>query len=118
VTETNAIEAYYFGCWQQSGHRFVLPSMRSATYKSGPPTPWGYGLDTSDFDVPEWHTKKLDGWTAIGTRDRTVDSRPGSISVFAFHADLTYADALSLARKTFPDVFARLGTGGEIDERP
>ena len=107
-TET-PVEAYYFGCWQGIGHNYFHPTMHSASYKSGPPTPWGWKIDSRDFDVPEWHVKKLDGWTAIGTRDRTVDSRPGSISVFVFHADLTYADALALALKTFPAVTARLG---------
>lgn|SRR5487761_42296 len=101
------MEAYYFGCWERAGHYYFAPGMRSVR---GEPTPWGYGLDSHTFaDSPEWIMWKSDGWTAIGRRDNTVDSRPGSHSTFAFHADLTMAEAEAEAARLFPQIFERTG---------
>jgi hypothetical protein len=76
----------------------------------GEVTPWGYGLYRKDFtESRTWILLKRDGWTAIGKRDNTVDSRPGSHSTFAFHADLTVTEAEAAARRLFPEIFARTG---------
>jgi hypothetical protein len=76
----------------------------------GEQTPWGYGLDNHAFaDGIPWTRWRKDGWTAIGRRDNTVDSRPGSHSTFAFHADLTIDEAEAKARYLFPEIFARTG---------
>jgi hypothetical protein len=100
-------EAYYFGCWEHAGHYFFGPGMTSVR---GEPTPWGYSLDSRAFsENKDWFMKKREGWTAIGRRDNTVDTRPGSHSTFAFHADLTVAEAEAEARRLFPEIFKRTG---------
>lgn len=108
---TPALEerVFYLGCWKQVGHYFWRPGMERVRYGGPPPTPWGYALDNKAFNTQDWHIEKKDGWTAVGLEDRTVDSRPGSHSIFAFCGDLTLEDAVDLARVNFPEVFARLG---------
>ena len=97
------------GCWQEAGHFFFAPGLHGHVYPS--PTPWGDSLDRREFaDSRTWVILKLDGWTAIGRRDNTVDSRPGSHSTFAFHADLTVDEAEAEARRIFPEIFERIGT--------
>lgn len=109
-THEDAVEAYYMGCWRQVGHYLWQPGMRRVPYSTDDPTPWGYGgLDSDAFNTADWHVEKKDGWTAVGLEDRSVDRRPHSHSVFAFHADLTLDEAVALARSTFPEVFAREG---------
>ena len=100
-------ESYYLGCWERVGHFFFGPGMTSVRREV---TPWGYGLDCKEFtESRAWVILKKDGWTAIGRRDNTVDSRPGSHSTFAFHSDLTVAEAETEARRLFPEIFARAG---------
>lgn len=105
------MEAFYVGCWHQVGHYTWFPGMVRAPYRDEEAAgPWGYnGLDCAHFNTRGWAILKKDGWTAVGLEDRSVDKRPNSHSVFAFHADLTLDEAVELARKTFPDVFARPG---------
>jgi hypothetical protein len=102
------MEAFYMGCWQRVGHYLWRPGMEKVRYHEEEPTPWGYsGLDCEHFNTSDWALLKKDGWTAVGLEDRSVDSRPNSHSVFAFHADLTVDEAVALARETFPEIFAR-----------
>jgi len=103
-----APEAYYLGCWREPGHFYWAPGMTRP--KTSTPTPWGGGLDQRAFaDSREWLMLKAEGWTAIGRRDNTVDSRPGSHSTFAFHADLAVDEAEAEARRQFPEIFERTG---------
>jgi hypothetical protein len=105
-------ESYYLGCWQEAGHFFFAPGLARHVYPS--PTPWHGNLDSRDFaDSRDWLRKELDGWTAIGRRDNTVDSRPGSHSTFAFHAVLTTAEAEAEARRLFPEIFERIEHKGK-----
>lgn len=104
-----APESYYFGCWKEIGHYYWEPGMTWA-HGGAYTTPWGYSIDNKDFSYSEeWHLKKRDGWTAIGRRDNTVDTRPASHSTFAFHADLTLEEAVTHARAIFPEIFKRTG---------
>ena len=101
------VESYYFGCWERVGHGFLSPGMRGVV---GPVTPWGFAIDSKVFSYSEgWHIEKRDGWTAMGRRDNTVDSRPGSHSTFVFHAVLTLEEAEAQARHYFPEIFERTG---------
>lgn len=96
----------YFGCWESLGHGyFRSPDMRSVSEC----TPFGYKIDCKLMDFPSWTLLQRDGWTAVGRSDRSVDSRPGSISVFIFPEVLTMHEAVHLAASTFPAVFKRAG---------
>lgn len=107
-------EAYYLGCWREPGHFFFEPGMRRARPNV---TPWGGSLDSAEFAYTStWVMRKRDGWTAIGRRDNTVDSRPGSHSTFAFHADLTIEEAEAEAARLFPEIFERTGWRVTVDK--
>jgi hypothetical protein len=100
------VEAYYLGCWREPGHFFFTPQMQ----KVHNVTPWGGSLDRREFaDSDDWVMLKKDGWTAVGRRDNTVDTRPGSHSTFAFQHDMTLGEAVQQARATFPEIFERTG---------
>lgn len=98
----------YFGCWRQLGHDAFRPGMHRVRVRLEDISPWGTGLDSGRWDVAEPHLEVLEGLTAVGFRDRSVDSRPGAISVFVLPGELDLSAALSAARAAFPLVFARI----------
>jgi hypothetical protein len=103
------VDAFYVGCWQQVGHYTWLPGMKKVPYRIQRLGPWGYNeLDKRAFDTRGWRREQLEGWTAIGREDRTVDGRPGSHSVFAFKGDLTTSEAVQRAIDVFPEVMERM----------
>lgn len=107
------ITSLYFGCFYSTGHGFHLPSGDSATYKSRPPTPWGYGVESLPPDTDRRQgaaaLHHMEGWTALAVHDYTVDDRPGSKSVFCFDGDLDFAEALDEAMLHFPKILSRVG---------
>lgn len=99
----------YCGCWQSKGHFVYLPGgKRSNDDGAGP---WKY-LDSQSLH-PNAHGRArlthLDGWTALGIGDRSVDERGGSHSTFAFPALLDFDQAVEAATRHFPEVMARIG---------
>ena len=78
--------------------------------RSGQPRPMCSGID----GIAKLHHK--DGWTAVAFWDRSVDHRPGSNSAFIFHEDLTFTEALAIAKAQFSSIFARFTF--EISEAP
>lgn len=106
----------YFGCWQQAGHYYWSRGMRRlgrSTAEERQATPWGLSVDGGLVDrndrltVGHARTFYKDGWTALAFTDDSVDSRPGSWSVYCIPATLGYDDALRIARLAFPQVFER-----------
>jgi len=115
------VNAYYFGCWQQSGHFLRTPDGDGGCHwrhadsllRDGV-VPWGYKIDGTL--TPKTTTKQgaaalhhLDGWTALACHDYTVDSRGNSNSAFVFDAVLDFDQALTAAREHFPKVVERVG---------
>lgn len=106
-------KAIHFGCWYQSGHFFHDTEGRSL------------GLSASDLRLP-WEfvdgrltprsggqgraaLHRKGGWTALAVHDFTVDSRPGSNTVFFFHAELDPDEALFSVIEHFPSIERRIG---------
>jgi hypothetical protein len=112
-------EAFYFGCWRQAGHYFWSPGMVDRHCIPGPPTPWGYGVEsltpttTNQQGAAALHHRA--GWTALAVHDYTVDRRGNSKSVFCFKGELTFEQAVGKAHQLFPGVMARLAGGGIFD---
>lgn len=103
----------YFGCWRRPGHYYFRRGMQNAR-RDDSITPWGYSVDGGLFpkgariaqgEAAVFHR---DGWTALAFPDRSVDSRPGSWSVFCIPETLPFDEALVCARAAFPEVFERL----------
>jgi hypothetical protein len=123
--------AYYFGCWQRSGHYFFLPGMKSPwrERRETPEeiVPWGFDVDSRLAPLADGSTKEKgryrysageapngvallhhrDGWTALSFWDNSVDSRGNSSSTFIFEDTLDFDEALVRARELFPQVFER-----------
>jgi hypothetical protein len=114
---------YYFGCHREPGHYFFAPGMVKdheaggpmpfSTQEGEPIVPWGYHIDQAlcPFGPQTEGLAKLnykDGWTALAFWDRSVDSRPGSNSVFVLEGTHDFPTMLSHARDRFPEVIERL----------
>lgn len=108
----------YWGCVGESGHYYWLRGESGRPYKprgsDKGTTPWGYKVDgellqREGLDLREGvaHVVHEHGWTAVAFTDRSVDSRPGSWSVFCIPDVLDGPEALSIAREAFPTIFAR-----------
>jgi hypothetical protein len=107
-------EVYYFGCWgNEAGHYLHGSNGRLRWRDEESLTPWGmkcdgvlcpYGTNGPQGVVAHHHK---DGWTAIAFWDRSIDSRPGSNSVFFIHAEVTAEEAWRLAQEKFPQVCGR-----------
>lgn len=96
-------KVYYFGCDGQAGHYMHTPDMRtdSAFMRSNP---WGYGIDDGFKGL-----QHKDGWTALAMTDYTVDSRPGSNSVFLAEGEFDAKQMAELAVLHFPSIVKRIG---------
>lgn len=110
----------YFGCVREAGHYYWRRSRDGYPYKldrrsedGRTATPWGYSVDGKLLDRNlrltngSAHIVHKDGWTALAFVDDSVDSRPGSWSVFCIPEILDGPEALVVARAAFPSIFAR-----------
>jgi hypothetical protein len=107
-------EIYYFGCWKDAGHYLHLPDGNFATRNlpSDFPCEWRQ-LDT--LFLP--HGIQHQGWAQLVKIDRSNtfwtilsfhDGRGGSHSTFVARGDHSREDMLTLCKKYFPHVFARM----------
>ena len=94
---------YYFGCYEQAGHYMYTPDMRTDS-QFMKINPWGCGIDDGFKGL-----QHKDGWTALARADYTVDTRPGSNSVFLAQGTLTEPQMVELAHQYFPSVAKRIG---------
>lgn len=104
----------YCGCWKSVGHFTWAEGMKERWL--GGAGPWKH-LDSKtlhpDAHGDAWLTH-LDGWTALGIGDRSVDRRPNSHSTFAVEGTYEFDEMLSMARTAFPAVVARIEAMGPI----
>lgn len=114
IDRERAAASLYFGCWRQPGHYLWRPGMTKMPLAAFDLTPWGSGIDGRLFPPRARPGEGVagvfhaEGWTALAFEDRSVDRRPQSWSVYLVPAaDLTYAEALRVARLAFPQVFER-----------
>lgn len=92
----------YFGCLNQTGHSLhSKQGSRGLYYES---TPWGIKLDGG---VTGFQQK--DGWSAYGFADYSVDTRPGSNSIFLCAAEVSADELLTEAFNQWPEVWNRPG---------
>jgi hypothetical protein len=111
VASSELFDILYFGWSYPSGHT-LHSRVRHLRYDS---TPWGNDLDTGLLkDLPDnpdgrYVIEQRDGWTAIAFWDRSGDSRPNSNTAFLVAAIMPGNHLLELARKQWPEIFARRG---------
>lgn len=107
-------DIFYFGCMREAGHYLYHPSGGTA---------YGYSVP-NDFpctQIPDavFLPKQLpqdegvasflhlNGWTIIAFWDRSVDSRPGSNSVFLARGIMSFEAICAKSREAFPAVWKR-----------
>lgn len=110
--------AYYFGTYQRPGHylrdegwRQVWPDNphQGVDKIAWGPLPWkdidGGLQPRAPQGVARLHHR--DGWTALAFRNDADDDRGGN-SAFFFEAELSFDEALAMARERFPHVIKAL----------
>jgi hypothetical protein len=107
--------AFYFGCWESTGHYLYLPSGAHA-WNAELDLPWGYDLDgalapqVARGEQEQGHARlhHKDGWTALAFWDRSADRRYGSNSAFIAEGTHDFAAMCALAERQFPAVWKRI----------
>lgn len=104
-------KSFYFGCMHSAGHS-LWPEKGQSIYAgdAAKHLPWK-SLD-GEFNPNEVQGQTMmrfkGGWTALGFADRSVDSRPGSNSIFFFNSRLSFDEAVAEAKKRWPQVMGRI----------
>lgn len=115
--ETRAAEnrVLYFGCTIEPGHYLFNEAHKHLRYEDSPvPNLDGGYVPHAAKHGPEGVVRvtKLNGFTILGFRDNSIDTRGGSHSTFLVPGDLSYQEALDQAAAAFPFVFHRLQRRG------
>lgn len=105
------MRVYYFGCVGEPGHYMHNSDLRhdwDFMYKN----PWALHLDDAFKGI-----RHKNGWTAFAMTDYTVDSRPGSNSVFLAEGTFSEEEMVAIAYRFFPSVASRIGLPKAITEK-
>lgn len=106
---------FYFGCLGDVGHYlWDHMSMSTRLVPTDFPCDW-HELDGRFLTVPKsvpgiegyGSLVHLNAWTILSFWDRSVDTRPGSLSVFVIHGTLTFDEAVASAQEWFPRIWQR-----------
>lgn len=123
--EQQPMDAYYYGCGNDSGHYWWAPNDRPDpllnAYKTPEDrmrplgSPFGVEVDcgVQPKTEPYQHQgpcriETRDGWTVMAWWDRSVDKRYNSCSAFVHRGEHAFPEMLKLLKSEFPWVFNRL----------
>lgn len=122
-SDLEKIEAYYFGCWGDTGYYWMAPDRYMRTKdiveRVGPGvhpridggfcpgSSRAYGRKSRAEAEGEAALHHIDGWTVLALWDRSVDDRHGSNSNFVARGTHDYATMRAIAEARFPDVWCR-----------
>lgn len=110
---------WYFGCWGEVGHFLWTPNRRHV-WECPAGEDWrfdgGFAPGITDKasryscsqKLGEWRRTLVNGCTVIACWDRSVDSRGASNAAFIVEGEHSLADALAVAKATFPAVATRI----------
>ena len=107
----DSYDIWLFGCIGAPGH---CMHNRTPPHPAWDSTPWGNQVDgglapQQDCVTGEYVEHHKDGWTAVSFWDRSGDHRPGSNTNFFVAHTVTGEELIAMARKQWPEVFARRG---------
>jgi len=96
------MRVYYFGCKDEPGHYMHTPDLK-VDWEFMRGNPWGNEIDDGFKGLAY-----KGGWTALAMPDYTVDSRPGSNSVFLAEGIFYEKEMIEIAYHYFPEIARRL----------
>ena len=116
--EVQTVEAYYFGCWGDTGHYWWRPSKERLSFKDAKDRfPTLYVQIDTGFCPKNTQREgvctlnHIDGYTILSFWDRSVDTRPGSNSNFIVEGTFSFVEMISIAKAQYPMVFRRYTFG-------
>jgi hypothetical protein len=104
------VRSYYFGCVGDVGHYMHTPDLES-DWDFLRHNPWGVEIDDGFKGL-----QHKEGWTALAMVDYTVDSRPGSNSVFLAEGTYSLNEMIEIAKRDFPSISERINIERLRDE--
>jgi hypothetical protein len=125
-SEIETLEAYYFGCWDDSGHYWhtsnikpYLPSrkidervpegLRRGKIDSGfcPGVLRGEKYRNQPEEVGDARITHMDGWTVMAWWDRSIDHRPGSNSAIVAEGKWDLTCMMEIGNVQFSSIMKR-----------
>lgn len=106
---------YYFGCRDESGHFVWTPDGQRVRKYGASADIVHFLYHTDNLLTPTAAQQgqasfgRLFGYSFVSFKDYSVDSRPGSNSVFAIPGDWNYGETMERAKTVFPWVWERFG---------
>jgi hypothetical protein len=100
----------YYGCWDDSGHYYYDEHGMSMTRRAAAlatKMPWGI-YDIDGAMQPRHHHREGEallackgGWSVLTFWDRSIDTRPGSLSAYFAEGTFTFDEMVELAKTRF-----------------
>jgi hypothetical protein len=116
------MSSYYFGCYKETGHFWFKERQRVKAcevplfhgfHPDGTFAPLRSGKWRFAEECPEGIAQLVhasgagESWTILAFWDRSVDQRGKSNSLFLIPGNLTFTEAIKVAREEWPEIFAR-----------
>ena len=100
-------KGYYFGCIDEPGHYVWSATSKRKVYNKF--TDWICKMDdllTTKFENNDGQglLHQYDGFTILAFHDCSVDTRPGSNSMFIFYGTLSFSEVIHEANINFPEI--------------
>lgn len=123
--EVETVEAYYFGCWKDTGHYWHDRSGRSILHRFDERFPESlrkghidgnfcpgapvelYGRHSRPEVEGEASLHYIEGWTVLAWWDRSVDHRSASNSALVVKGTYDFTAILEIAKAQYPHVMKR-----------
>lgn len=113
------IAAYYFGCWQTSGHYLYHEDLRRIGYTGERSLPFSMRILDAGL-LPEGAGSQVEGqanyalistqsetWSIVSFWDRSGDKRLSSNSAFIVKGHFNFSEVIEIAKQRFPRIWER-----------
>lgn len=106
-------QAFYFGCYQQTGHYLFVRDMKKVPASDAQSLSRFRNLIDGGFIPEESHQQgrawltHVGDWTFLAFADNSVDGRGRSHSTFVQSGRLTYSQMLEKTKVDWPEVWGR-----------
>jgi hypothetical protein len=113
---SDQVEAYYYGCKNDSGHYWFARdaewrSTRDIIARLPSPAIAPYKVDGGFLKPPQIEGEAtlthVEGWSVLSFWDRSIDRRYGSCSTFVARGSHAFVAMCAIAHEQFPSVWNR-----------